>query len=79
MFADEQIFKTFVERTHAGLVKAIFAIGTRGLGVLDVVQQATLLTVDCVVVAVLVVTSIAAVFWYNVVVDASPFSWSART
>jgi len=60
MLADEYVFETFVERTHAGLVKTIFAIGTYGHGIFDVVQQATLLTVGCVV--ALVIASIAAVF-----------------
>jgi len=74
MREDEHVFKTFAERTHAGLVKATFA---SGFGILDVVQQATLLTVDCVV--VLVVRSITAAFWYDFVVDASPLGWRART
>jgi len=37
MLADEHVFEMFVERTHAGLVKAIFAIGTHGHFILDVV------------------------------------------
>jgi len=61
MLADECVFEMFVERTHAGLVKATFAIRTHGHGVFDVAWQATLLTVGCVV--VLVVGSIATIFW----------------
>jgi len=33
--ADEYVFEMFVERTHAGLVKA--TIGTHGGGVFDVI------------------------------------------
>jgi len=36
MLAGEHVFETFIEKTHAGLVKATFAMGTHGHGVFDV-------------------------------------------
>jgi len=61
MLAEEQVFEMFVERRHAGFVKATFAIGTHGGFVLDIPLQATLITVGRV--AELVVASSAAAFW----------------